>query len=101
MGIIRLPSDDGSYKTWTEYMQIYECSFELSAVEYAGWCIENGVITPGSLNPYALNLTGPGPMVEFTVLDSTFSYNKTFHIYFFGHSKPVQYSGKPVRTSCY
>jgi hypothetical protein len=51
MGIIRLLSDDGSYKTWTEYMQIYECSFELSAVEYAGWRVENGAITPGSLIP--------------------------------------------------
>lgn len=59
---------------------IYECTFELCAVEYAGWRVVNGTVSLGSRTPYALNLTQGGLVAEFTVLDSAFTHNRTFYV---------------------
>ncbi|KAI4596538.1 hypothetical protein KJ359_005294 [Pestalotiopsis sp. 9143b] len=40
----------------------------------------NGTIIPGTRPPHAVNLTQQGPMLGYTVLDTTFKYNQTFYI---------------------
>lgn len=83
VSIVRLlggDDDSDNRATWMDKMQVYDCIFGLSAIEYANWRIVNGTIIPGSRTPYTVNLTEPGPMLGYTVLDSAFKYNGTFHI---------------------
>lgn len=82
VGIIRFLGDDDTdtRDTWMDKMQVYDCAFELSAAEYTGWRMVNGTLISGTRTPYAVNLTQPGPMLGYTVLDTTFKYNQTFYI---------------------
>jgi hypothetical protein len=60
-------------------MHVYECTFEFCAVQYAGWRVVDETIFPGTLTTYALNLTRGSPLVEFIVLDSTFTHTVTLN----------------------
>ncbi|KAK8133807.1 hypothetical protein PG984_005819 [Apiospora sp. TS-2023a] len=63
-------------------MKVHECTYTLTAVEYTNWSVINGIITPGLMKTYPLNLTHSRGLYEYTVLDPAFPYNSTFMISF-------------------
>ncbi|KAK8050972.1 hypothetical protein PG993_002357 [Apiospora rasikravindrae] len=82
-GVGRFPSE--TYN-WTEGKLIYECTFELVALEYTNWNITNATIHPGSATPYHLNFTdsdpagGPSEINWYTTTDPAYSHDRKFGI---------------------
>lgn len=62
-------------------MKVHECTFALNAIEYTNWSVTNGTISLGLTKPCPLNNTAPGYLDGYTVLDSSFPYNRTFIIH--------------------
>ena len=61
-GVIRFVPGYADSSSWKGGMQIHECTFSLSALEYTGWSVTNGTISPGLVKAYPLNHTKPGPL---------------------------------------
>ncbi|KAI1856039.1 hypothetical protein JX265_011936 [Neoarthrinium moseri] len=88
LSVVRLP-DVGTRDTWMDGMEVHDCLFRLSAIEYANWRMVNGTILPGLRTPYTMNITQPGSLTGYTVLDTAFQHNRTFYINFMDSNNMV------------
>lgn len=87
MSVVRIPSNNLVKDDWKTGMQVYDCGFQYSAIEYSGWRMINGTLLPGTRKPYAFESKKEQPpfselLHNHTVVNPEFTHNRTFYISF-------------------